>query len=133
MATATFRGARDRLEGGSPTKDIYKKGKLSQDRIDRLNGIGFDWTPPRGGSRKREALPSHMQSSSRQMGLPALYQAVESDGVKGQRFDSEPSLPLQQIPSSKSNLNLGTESDDEVDEIGALIYDQVMRNKGKSN
>ena len=31
----------------------YKKGKLSQDRIDRLNSIGFDWTPPMG-SRKRK-------------------------------------------------------------------------------
>ena len=112
-------------------REVYKKGKLSQYRIDRLNGIGFDRTEPRGGSRKREALPSTW-SSSRQMGLPALI-SVECDGTKGQRFHSEPLLPLQQIPSSKSNLNLGTESDDEVDEIGALIYDQVMRNKGKSN
>ena len=112
-------------------REVYKKGKLSQYRIDRLNGIGFDRTEPRGGSRKKEALPSTW-SSSRQMGLPALI-SVECDGTKGQRFHSEPLLPLQQIPSSKSNLNLGTESDDEVDEIGALIYDQVMRNKGKSN
>ncbi|EJK44189.1 hypothetical protein THAOC_37294, partial [Thalassiosira oceanica] len=37
----------------------YKKGKLSQDRINRLNGIGFDWTPPIGGSRKRKIFPAH--------------------------------------------------------------------------
>ena len=43
-------------------RTIYKKGKLSQDRIDRLNGIGFDWTPPRGGSRKRKAPPSTRSS-----------------------------------------------------------------------
>ena len=35
---------------------MYKKGKLSQDRINRLNGIDFDWTPPTG-SRKRKAPP----------------------------------------------------------------------------
>ena len=58
----------------------YKKGKLSQDRIYRLSGIGFDWTRPRGGSRKRKA------------------------------------------PN-------GTENDDDVDEIGALIYDQVMQQR----
>ena len=51
---------------------------LSQDRIDRLNSIGFDWTPPKGGTRKRK----------------------------------DPHR---------------TDSDDEVDEIEALIYDQVMR------
>ena len=46
----------------------YRKGKLSQDRIDRLNGIGFDWTPPRGGSRKRKAPPStRKQSLSRKV------------------------------------------------------------------
>ena len=113
-------------------RDVYKKGKMSQDHIDPLNGIGFNWTLPRGGSRKREALPSPWeQSSSREMGLPALI-TVESDGVKVQRSDSEPSLPLQQISSSKSNIDLKTESDDELDEIGALIYDQVMRNKGMS-
>jgi len=56
---------------------------------------------------------------------------VDLVGVKSEGFDSETSLPLQ-IPS-KSMHNHGTsESDDEVDEIGALIYDQVMRNKGNS-
>ena len=32
----------------------YKKGKLPQDRIDQLESIGFDWTPPRG---KKEVRP----------------------------------------------------------------------------
>ena len=128
-------------------RDGYKKSKLSQDRIDRLNGIGFDWTPPIGGSRKRKALPSCTweQSSSIQMRVPSLSKkvgplstgaramGVDVVGVKGEGFEFEPSLPQLQIPSSKSNHNHGTsESDDEVDEIGALIYDQVMRNKGNS-
>ena len=115
------------------------KNKLSQDRIDRLNDIGFDWTPPMGGSRKRKALPSSReQFSSRQMRVPSLSTKAESPSTgareryepkKGEGFDSESSLPLQQIQSSKSNHNLMTESDDEVDEIGALIYDQVMRRR----
>ena len=51
----------------------YKNSKLSQDRIDRLNGIGFDWTPPIGGSRKGRALPStREQSSSRPRGSSTL-------------------------------------------------------------
>ena len=59
----------------------YKKGKLAQDRIDRLDSIGFDWTRPRGVTRT----------------------------------------------SRKSKAPDETDSDDDVDEIGALIYDQVMR------
>jgi len=122
-------------------RTTYKNGKLAQDRIDRLNGIGFDWAPPRGGSRKRRALPSaREESSSRQMRVPPpcvnvqslCKSEVEPDGVKGQGFGSKPSLPLR-IPSSTSNHKLWTESDDEVDEIGALIYDQVMRNKESPN
>ena len=116
-------------------RTTYKTIKLSllqQDRIDRLNGVGFGWTQPMGRSRKKKALSNtREQSSSRRMRVPPLS-TVESDGVKGQRFDSEPSLPLLlQVPSSKSNHSHGTsESNDEVDEIGALIYDQVMHNKG---
>jgi len=53
---------------------------------------------------------------------------VEPDGVKGQGFGSKPSLPLR-IASSKSNHKLWTESDDEVDEIGSFIYDQVMQQR----
>ena len=124
-------------------RESYKKNKLSQDRIVRLNGIVFDWTPPIGRSRKRESPKRSrlsQDSLSRPMRVSSLSTKVEShstgaramgvdpDEVKGQGFDSEPSLPLQ-IPSSKSNHNLGTESDDEVDEIGAMIYDQVMQRK----
>ena len=54
-ATATFQRAGTAWKWVDKQRTNYKKGKLSQDRIDRLNGIGFDWTPPRGGSRKRKA------------------------------------------------------------------------------
>ena len=41
-------------------RNYYKNNKLSQDRIDRLNDIDFDWTPPTGRSRKRrEKSSSH--------------------------------------------------------------------------
>ena len=36
------------------------------------------------------------------------------------------------LPGIRSNHNLGTESDDEDDEIGALIYDQVCMQCNKS-
>ena len=128
-------------------RNDYKRNKLSQDRIDCLNDIGFDWTPPRGCARKRNALPSssRVQSSSSQMRLSRPYTNTNMESLyigartivgkpnmlKGKGFGSEHSLPMQ-IPPNKSNTNLGTESDDEFEEIGALIYDQVMRHKGKS-
>ena len=65
-------------------RKLYRKDKLSQERIDCLSGIGFNWTPPRGGSRKRKA------------------------------------------PNE-------TEDDDDIDEIGALIYDQVTRQRQPCN
>ena len=43
----------------------YKKGKLSQDRINRLNGIGFDWTPSMGRSRRKALAGSQKQFTSR--------------------------------------------------------------------
>ena len=115
----------------------YKKNKLSQNRIDRLNGIGFDWTPPRG-PRKKSALPgSRIQllltkekvpiTNVESLSTGARAMVVEPDKVEGEGFDSEPSLPLQS--SSKSNHNPGTESEDEDDEIGAMIYDHLMQRR----
>jgi len=54
---------------------------------------------------------------------------VEPDKVESIFFYSEPSLPMLQIPSSKFKHNLVAESDDEVDEIGAWIYVQVMQRR----
>ena len=113
----------------------YKRGDLRRSaKQHRQVGTQWHWLQLDAAKRrfKEERSSSKYMVLVETVGLPALI-SVECDGTKGQRFHSEPLLPLQQIPSSKSNLNLGTESDDEVDEIGALIYDQVMRNKGKSN
>ena len=117
----------------------YKKNKLAQDRIDRLNCAGFDWTPPRGGSRKKSALPgSQIQLLLRKEKVPITNveslsigdkaMVVEPDRVEGEGYDSEPSLPLQ-IPSNPSIDSLGTENEDEDDEIGAWIYDQVVQQR----
>ena len=114
---------------------VYRKGKLSQDRIDRLNGIGFDWTLRRGGSRKRKAPPStRRQSFSRKerVSLPSYvnspFVGAEPNGFKGEgrRATSVPSL---KVPPKRSDHSRWTESDDEVDEIGAMIYDQAMRQR----
>ena len=118
-------------------RESYKKNRLSQDSIDRLNGIGFDWTPPRG-PRKKSALPgSRIQllltkekvpiTNVESLSTGARAMVVEPDKVEGEGFDSEPSLPLQS--SSKSNHNPGTESEDEDDEIGAMIYDHLMQRR----
>ena len=121
---------------------IYKKGKLSQDRIKRLNVIGFDWTPQRGNSRKTKAPPSTQKSSRKErvsspstnVNSPSAIdgtRGVEPNGFKGEgRNATSVLLPLK-VPSKRSNHNSGTESDEEVDEIGALIYDQAMRQRQK--
>ena len=114
----------------------YKKYKLSQDRIDRLNSIGFDWTPPRGRSRKSQDLPSRQEQSSMRNESVSLIRISTNEesvsavagkvGVKSNRFikgedpTSGPVLPLP-APSHNSSHNRGTECDDEDDEIGALI------------
>ena len=85
----------------------YKKNKLSQDRIDRLNDIGFVWAQRSGNSRKRQAPKRSrlsQESSSRQMRATSLSTNVEPPSVesgnepnwfKGTGFDSEPSVPLR--------------------------------------
>ena len=77
---------------------------------------------------EKEKVPS-LSTNVEPLSIVARATVVESNGVEGKGFDSEPSLPLQQISSSKSNLNLGAESDAEIEEIGALIYDQVMQRR----
>ena len=91
----------------------YKKGKLSQDRINRLNGIGFDWTPGRGGSRKGKAPPStRKQSLPRKERLLSPSTDVDSpsaiDGASGSR--NTPSvLSLKVQPKRSDDHNCWTE------------------------
>ena len=118
----------------------YKRDKLLQDRIDRLNSIGFDWTPPIGGSRTRKSLSSAQrnQSSSRRnraslrsTSVESLYIKAGSETIGEGRDVTSVSLPA---PSKGSHQNLGTDSDDgESEEIGALIYDQVMKRRRDTN
>ena len=109
-------------------RDGYKKNKLSQDR-NCLNGVGFDWTPPRGGSRKKSTLPgSRIQllltkekvpiTNVESLSIGGKAMVAEPDKVEGEGFDSEPSLPMLQIPSCKFDHNLVAESEDEDDKIG---------------
>ena len=122
----------------SKQRQQYKNDKLSQDRIDRLNSISFDWTPPRGRSRKRKSLPSIKQnrSSSRKKRASLLSTTVESlSDVAGAETVGEGRdvTSLSHSNPSRSHHNLGVESDDDVDEIGALIYDQVMQRRQDIN
>ena len=121
---------------------MYKKGKLSQDRINRLNGIDFDWTPPTG-SRKRKAPPGtwkltrkvRLSSPSTNVNYLSVgdgARGAEPNGFKGEGRNAASVLSLK-VPSKRSDHIRGTGSDDEVDEIGALIYDQVMRRRQSSH
>ena len=122
-------------------RGAYKAGSLAQDRIDRLNVMGFEWTPPIGGSRKRKAPPStRNQSLSRKDRVPSPsstnvnYRSLgdgprggEPNGFKGEGRIAASVLSLK-VSSKRSDHNCGTVSDDEVDEIGA-IYDQVIQQR----
>ena len=127
----------------SKQRQQYNNDKLSQDRIDRLNGIGFNWTSPRAKFRNRKALPSsYEQSSIRHEIVPLLSistnggsvsaaageNGFDSSGVKVKDSVSGPVLSLT-VPSDNSSCIHGTECDDEDDEIGALIYEHVMQRK----
>ncbi|EJK66791.1 hypothetical protein THAOC_12252 [Thalassiosira oceanica] len=112
-------------------RNTYKNDKLSQDRIDRLNDIGFDWTPPMGPSRKRNAPPSTRKRSLSRKERSSPRTNVKSlsvgDRARGAESNGAASALSLKVPSKRSSHNPGTESDD--DEIGALIYDQVMRQR----
>lgn len=117
---------------------LYREGKISQDRETRLEGIGFNWTPPVGGNpRKRKALactrkmPLLRKESLESLSAGTGVSAVENNGFKDDDIDPEPVLPLS-VPSNSSRHNCATESDDEIEEIGALIYDQVMQRRQSS-
>ncbi|EJK53675.1 hypothetical protein THAOC_26836, partial [Thalassiosira oceanica] len=115
-------------------RSTHKNKKLSQDRIDRLNDIGFDWTPPRGASRKSKAPSSTRKRSLSRKEKPSPSTNVNSlsdggaepIGIEGGGRHATSAPPLK-VPSKRCSHNPGTECDDEDDEIGALIYDQVMR------
>ena len=63
-------------------RKTYMADLLPQDRINRLNGIGFEWTSPRGCSRKRKAPPSiRKQSLSRKERVSSAITNVNSTSV----------------------------------------------------
>ncbi|EJK49234.1 hypothetical protein THAOC_31913, partial [Thalassiosira oceanica] len=110
-----------------------KKNKLSQDRTNRLNGIGFDWTPPIGRSRKRKDLSrtQNKSSSRKKRALLSTNKESLSVGSGAETTDEGRGMTSVSLPApfNGSHQNLRTESDDEVEEIGALIYDQVMQRR----
>ena len=122
-------------------RQSYRKGKLSQERINRLNGMGFDWTPGRVGSRKRKAPPSTRKLSRKERVSPTGTTANAlsvGDGERGGESNGSKegcnatSVLSLKVPPKRPLHNSGRESDDEVDEIGALIYEQVMRRRQSS-
>ncbi|EJK68763.1 hypothetical protein THAOC_10029, partial [Thalassiosira oceanica] len=84
----------------SNQRTAYKANSLAQDRVDRLNGIGFAWTLPRGPSKKREAPSEQVQSSVRNESLSLLgtnvesvYVAAGTSGVESNRSEGEGRAP----------------------------------------
>ena len=102
----------------SAQRQQYKKGKLSQDRIDRLERIDFDWAPPRGRSRKRTSLSSKQNRfSSRKTNVESL--TVEAGEVTIGEDTATWHLRRCRLHPMNLITGLGVASDDEVDEIVA--------------
>ena len=95
-------------------RKAYKANSLAQDRIDQLNGIGFNWAmrATKGGAGPKVPRKTVVAGASIKIGDCA----------------SEP--VLSPVPSNNSgHNNNGSESDDDGDELGALIYEQMMSQK----
>ena len=123
----------------------YKKGKLSKDRIDRLNSIDFDWAPPNGGAPWATRLGELVEYKAKngdccipqrrgKLGkwVDGQRQQYKKGKLSQDRIDLLESIGFDWTPirgRRKRKAPDGTESDDDVDEIGALIYDQVMRQR----
>ena len=102
----------------SKQRQAYMAGSLAQDRIDQLSGIGFKWAmrSTKGGTGPKVPRKTVVTRAS----------------VKNGHCASGPVLSLP-VPSNNSGHNNGSVSDDddvdEIDEIGALIYEQVTRQR----
>ena len=82
-------------------------------------------------STRRRKMPLLRKESLESLSAGTGVSAVENNGFKDDDIDPEPVLPLS-VPSNSSRHNCATESDDEIEEIGALIYDQVMQRRQSS-
>ena len=105
----------------------YKIGKLSKDRIDRLDGIGFHfggigfhWTSTVRGPRKtpigarKQPLQSKTRTKIQSGSAEAELIGTKSETVKDESCDS-------------GTRTAGNEEDDE--EVGAMIYEEVMQRR----
>ena len=123
---------------------------LAQDRIDQLNGIDFKWA-------MKEAVPTvptvpwetrfnelvqqyktkhgdiNVPRSQGKLGNWVSRQRVayNANSLAQNRIDRLSSIGFVWaiVPSNNSSHNNGSVSDDDVDEVGALIYEQVMRQR----
>ncbi len=92
----------------------YKKGKLSKDRIDKLNAIGIDWNPQRGGFKnnnelwnKKYKLAEKYYKDNGDLQIPQNY---EVNGKNLSRW-----LNIQRVQYKKGKL-----SKDRVDKLNAI-------------
>ena len=101
----------------SKQRTVCKAGSLSQDRIDRLDGIGFNWTPPLGSPTRRKAPPSPRKQSLSRKGRVSSsstnvnYRSVgdgargaEPNGFAGEGRNATAVMSVK-VPSKRSDHN----------------------------
>ena len=99
-----------------------KLGKLAKDRVDRLDGIGFDWTSPVPGSAARKTPICLLKQSLRSKTRTKIQsEAAEAEllGVKTEAVKDDGCDP--------GTTTEGIDEDDE--EVGAMIYEEVMKRR----
>ena len=109
----------------------YKKGELSQGRIHRLDGIGFDWTLTIGGPRKKKPPSSISKSLSRnERSRPQVpWETRFNKLVQYKAKHGDCNVPQRQGPlgtwvsKQKTNYRKGKLSQDRVDRLNAIGFD----------
>ena len=137
--TAMSRGNRDSLGTGYVHKGLNTR-RTSYRRTASLASVALALNGRRQKDVQKREKPPQLHGSSRfqerkesspntNVYSPSIgdgARGAEPNGFKGEGRSTALSL---KVPSQIFNHNHGTESDDEADEIGALIYDQVMRQR----
>lgn len=96
------------------------KTKHGDINVPRSQGKLGNWV-----SRQRVAYNANSLAQNRIDRLSSIGFVWAMNATKG---GTGPKVPLS-VPSNNSSHNNGSVSDDDVDEVGALIYEQVMRQR----
>ena len=101
---------------------LYLADSLAQDRIDRLDGIGFHWTSPGRGSAARKTTIGARRQSSRSKTRTKFQSGSAEAELLGSKTET-----VKDEGCDPGTITEGNDEDDE--EVGAMIYEEAMRRR----